>query len=179
MLLPPFGGTLVSTGKEVEYGTDSSHMAMNVQFMPMRISPFFLLRSRHPYPKQIRVRTVDDLNDSAVILLAELRLVGRRIRFHRDVRIIHSGSFFYQVQHFRAASHEETFPTLAVQFVHFEHEQIPSGNPFFRPRFCLEPFACLYDACPIGNQHVAFHQCLGKCLVFQGCVVRMRVDGVY
>ena len=85
MLLPPDWGTLHGTSKEVEDGTDGTHMTMDVQLIPMRVRPLLLLRSRHANPQQIRVGSIDGINDSLVVLIRELRLIRRRSTTYRRV----------------------------------------------------------------------------------------------
>ena len=96
MLLPPDRCTLHGTSKEVEDCTDGTYVTMDVQLIPMRVRPLFLLRSRHANPEQIRVGSIDDINDSLVVLIRELRLIRRRISHHLQVRIIH-GNMNYEV----------------------------------------------------------------------------------
>ena len=96
MLLPPDRCTLHGTGEEVEDSTDGTYVTMDVQLIPMRVRPLLLLRSRHANPEQIRVGSIDGINDSLVVLIRELRLIRRRISHHLQVRIIH-GSMNYEV----------------------------------------------------------------------------------
>ena len=72
MLLPPDRCTLHGTSKEVEDSTDGTYVTMDVQLIPMRVRPLLLLRSRHANPKQIRVDSIDGINDSLVVLIAIL-----------------------------------------------------------------------------------------------------------
>ena len=85
VLLPPDRGTLHGTSEEVEDSTDGTHMTMDVQLIPMRVRPLLLLRRRHANPEQIRVGSIDGINDSLVVLIRELRLIRRRINW--DSRI--------------------------------------------------------------------------------------------
>ena len=96
MLLPPDRCTLHGTSKEVEDGTDGTNMTMDVQLIPMRVGPLFLLRSRHANPEQIRVGSIDGINDCLVVLIRELRLIRRRISHHLQVRIIHGSALHNQ-----------------------------------------------------------------------------------
>ena len=61
-----------SPHEEVEDGTDATYMTMDVQLIPMRVRPLFLLRRRHANPEQIRVGSIDGINDSLVVLIAIL-----------------------------------------------------------------------------------------------------------
>ena len=45
---------------------------MDVQLIPMRVRPLLLLRRRHADPEQIRVGSIDGINDSLVVLIAIL-----------------------------------------------------------------------------------------------------------
>ena len=99
MLLPPDRCTLHGTSKEVEDCTDGTYVTMDVQLIPMRVRPLFLLRSRHANPEQSRVGSIDDINDSLVVLIRELRLIRRRISHHLQVRIIHGSTLHNQVEH--------------------------------------------------------------------------------
>lgn len=99
MLLPPDRGTLHGTSEEVEDGTDGTYVTMDFQLIPMRVRPLFLLRSRHANPEQIRVGSIDGINDSLVALIRELRLIRRRISHHLQVRIIHGSTFHNQIEH--------------------------------------------------------------------------------
>ena len=85
MVLPPDRCTLYGTGEEVEDSTDGTYVTMDVQLIPMRVSPLLLLRRRHANPEQIRVGSIDGINDSLVVLIRELRLIRRRINW--DSRI--------------------------------------------------------------------------------------------
>ena len=60
--------------REVEDSTDGTYVTMDVQLIPMRVRPLLLLRSRHTNPKQIRVGSIDGINDSLVVLIAILIL---------------------------------------------------------------------------------------------------------
>ena len=72
MLLPPDRGTLHGTGEEVKDGTDGTYVTMDVQLIPMRVRPLLLLWRRHANPEQIRVGSIDGINDSLVVLIAIL-----------------------------------------------------------------------------------------------------------
>ena len=72
MVLPPDRGTLHSTGEEVKDSTDGTYMTMDVQLIPMRVRPLLLLRRRHANPEQIRVGSIDGINDSLIVLIAIL-----------------------------------------------------------------------------------------------------------
>ena len=85
VLLPPDRGTLYGTGEEVEDSTDGTYVTMDIQLIPMRVRPLLLLRRRHANPEQIRVGSIDGINDSLVVLIRELRLIRRRINW--DSRI--------------------------------------------------------------------------------------------
>ena len=61
-----------SPHEEVEDCTDGTYMTMDVQLIPMRVSPLLLLRRRHANPEQIRVGSIDGINDSLVVLIAIL-----------------------------------------------------------------------------------------------------------
>jgi len=85
MLLPPDRCTLLGASEEVEDSTDGTYITMDVQLIPMRVRPLLLLRRRHANPEQIRVGSIDGINDSLVVLIRELRLIRRRINW--DSRI--------------------------------------------------------------------------------------------
>ena len=74
MLLPPDRCTLYGTGEEVEDGTDGTYVTMDVQLIPMRVRPLLLLWRRHANPEQIRVGSIDGINDSLVVLITILIL---------------------------------------------------------------------------------------------------------
>ena len=93
---PPDWCTLHGTSKEVEDSTDGTYVTTDVQLIPMRVRPLFLLRSRHANPEQIRVGSIDGINDSLVVLIRELRLIRRRISHHLQVRIIHGSTLHNQ-----------------------------------------------------------------------------------
>lgn len=86
MTLPPHRSTFHSTGEEVEYSPDCSNVAVNIQLFPMRISPLLLLRCSHTNPEQVRISSIDSLNDSLIVLIRELRLVRRRVGHHLKMR---------------------------------------------------------------------------------------------
>lgn len=113
MPLPPGGSTLYRSGIEIENSTYRSAMAMDFQFMPMRVRPFLLLGGSHPYPEQIRICLVDSFDYRPIVLFRKLRLIGWRIGFHFDVGIIHFHTLFYQCQYFFTAAHEKHFPPIA------------------------------------------------------------------
>ena len=92
MLLPPDRCTLYGTSKEVEDSTDGTYVTMDVQLIPMRVRPLLLLWRRHANPEQIRVGSIDSINDCLVVLIRELRLIRRRISHHFQVRIIHGST---------------------------------------------------------------------------------------
>ena len=96
MVLPPDRGTLHGTSEEVEDCTDGTYVTMDIQLIPMRVRPLFLLRSRHANPEQIRVGSIDGINDCLVVLIRELRLIRRRISHHLQVRIIHGSALHNQ-----------------------------------------------------------------------------------
>ena len=85
MLLPPDRGTLHGTSEEVKDSTDGTYVAMDVQLIPMRERPLLQLRRRHTNPEQIRVGSIDGINDSLVVLIRELRLIRRRSTTYRRV----------------------------------------------------------------------------------------------
>ena len=72
VFLPPDRGTLHGTGEEVEDSTDGTYVTMDVQLIPMRVRPLLLLWRRHTNPEQIRVGSIDGINDSLVVLIAIL-----------------------------------------------------------------------------------------------------------
>ena len=72
VLLPPDRGTLHGTSKEVEDSTDGTYVTMDVQLIPMRVRPLLLLWRRHANPEQIRVGSIDGINDCLVVLIAIL-----------------------------------------------------------------------------------------------------------
>lgn len=115
MSLPPGGSTLYRSGIEIENSTYRSAMAMDFQFMPMRVRPFLLLGGSHPYPEQIRICLVDSFDYRPIVLFRKLRLIGWRIGFHFDVGIIHFHTLFYQCQYFFTAAHEKTFSSDSIQ----------------------------------------------------------------
>lgn len=53
MFLPPNRGTLHSTGKEIEDGTDGTYMAVEVLLIPMKTRLFRIVKKQHKdtYPK--------------------------------------------------------------------------------------------------------------------------------
>ena len=61
-----------SPHEKVKDSTDGTYMTMDVQLIPMRVRPLFLLRRRHANPEQIRVGSIDGINDSLVVLIAIL-----------------------------------------------------------------------------------------------------------
>ena len=61
-----------SPHEKVEDGTDGTCVTMDVQLIPMRVRPLLLLWRRHANPEQIRVGSIDGINDSLVVLIAIL-----------------------------------------------------------------------------------------------------------
>ena len=151
MPLPPGGSTLYRSSIKIENGTYRSAMAMDFQFMPMRVRPFLLFGGSHPYPEQIWICLVDSFDYRPVILFRELRLIGWRIGFHFDVREIHRCTPFDQCQHLFAAAHEKTFSSDSIQLVHLELEQIPAGNTLCRFGSCIQPTTRLDNTCSVGD----------------------------
>ena len=179
MLLPPHRCTCHCACKEVKHCAYRSYVAVYVKLVPVRVSPFLLLRCRHAYPQQVGVSLVYSLYYGVVVFFAELRLIWWRIRLHCYVWIVHGSPFLYQAQHLFAAAHKEALTALAVQLVHLKHKQIPSGYALFGLRLSLQPFACLHYAHSVRNKHIAFCQGLCKQLVLQGGVIRVSVNCVY
>ena len=70
-----------SPHEEVEDSTDGTHMTMDIQLISMRVRPLFLLRRRHTNPEQIRVGSIDGINDSLVVLIAILICITK-VRTH-------------------------------------------------------------------------------------------------
>ena len=54
----------------------SAHMAMDIQFLPITINPFFLLGSSHANPQQIWICLIDSRHNSCIIFLWKFRLIG-------------------------------------------------------------------------------------------------------
>ena len=61
-----------SPHEKVKDSTDGTYMTMDVQLIPMRVRPLLLLWRRHANPEQIRVGSIDGINDSLVVLIAIL-----------------------------------------------------------------------------------------------------------
>ena len=162
MVLPPDRCTLHGTSEEVEDSTNGTYVTMDVQLIPMRVRPLFLLRRRHANPKQIRVGSIDGINDSLVVLIRELGLIRRRISHHLQVRIIHGSTLHNQVEYLLRTSHKHHCTTLFLQLVHFEEKQVPAGYSFLRLTLSLNPLARLHDAHTIQNQHIAICQGIAK-----------------
>ena len=80
MLLPPQRRTLHRSCKEVEHRPNGTAVTVYVQFLPVSVSPFLLLRSRHANPQQIRLRIVDGIYYRPVVLVRKFRLIGWGIR---------------------------------------------------------------------------------------------------
>jgi len=81
VLLPPDRGTFHGTSEKVKDSTDGTHVAMDVQLIPMRVRPLLLLRRRHTNPEQIWVGYIDGINDSLVVLIAILICITK-VRTH-------------------------------------------------------------------------------------------------
>ena len=69
MTLPPKRSPFYGAGIEVEHSTDGSTMAVDVQFVPVLIGPFFLFGSCHAYPEQVRGGMVDGPNHRQAVLI--------------------------------------------------------------------------------------------------------------
>lgn len=175
MLLPPDRCTLHGTSEEVEDGTDGTHMTMNVQLIPMRVRPFLLLRSRHTDPKQIRIGSINGINDSLVVLIRELRLIRRRISHYLQVRIIYGSTLHNQVEYLLRTTHKHHRTTLFLQLVHFEEKQVPASYSFLRLTLSLNPLARLHDAHSIRNQHITISQSISKELILLCGVKRVSI----
>lgn len=178
VLLPPFRSTLHGSRKEVEYRSDGTAVAVNVQLLPVRVEPFLLFRRRHADPEQIRISFVDRFDDLPVLLVAEFRLVGWGIRLYRDIRIYLRSPELDQSQYPFTAPHEETFASPPVQLFHFMFKQVPSCNPFLRLRFGFQPPAGHYDAGPVRHQGIPLLESLCKKRILLCRVIRMCIDGV-
>ena len=61
-----------SPHEEVKDSNDGTCVTMGVQLIPKRVRPLLLLRRRHNNPEQIRVGSIDGINDSLVVLIAIL-----------------------------------------------------------------------------------------------------------
>ena len=188
MLLPPQRSSLHCTCIEVKHRPYGTHMTVNIQFMPVRIRPLLLLGSRHTYPQQVGIGTVYCLYDSLVVLVSKLRFVGRRIRHHLQVRIIHCRTLLYQAQHLRRTAHkhhlERQFACCSIrsigqllcpqlQSVHLEGEKVPSRYTFRGLALRLYPLASLHNAHPIRNQHIPLLK--GFC---KETVLLCRIEGM-
>ena len=178
MTLPPHRSTFHSTSEEVEYGSDCSNMAVNIQLFPMRISPFFLFRCGHTNPKQIRVSSIDGINNRLIVLIRELWLIRRRVGHHLQMRIHLSRPLHNQVEHFLRTTHKHHRTTLFLQFFHFEREQVPSRDTFLRLALRLNPLTRFHDAHPIRNQHITIHQRLSKERVLASRIIRMSIYSI-
>ena len=128
MLLPPDRCTLHGTSEEVEDSTDGTYVTMDVQLIPMRVRPLLLLRRRHANPEQIRVGSIDGINDSLVVLIRELRLIRRRTNW--DSRI-----YFMNF----ALMNCGTFQAIFISFVNItglkpypDYTLMSSSHIFFR-----------------------------------------------
>ena len=51
MFLPPERSALGSSSEEIKYCTDSTYMTMDVELVPMLVSPFLLLGGGHANPE--------------------------------------------------------------------------------------------------------------------------------
>lgn len=116
MTLPPYRRTLHGAGEEVEDSTDGAHMAVNIEFVPMRVGPLLLLRRRHTYPQQVGVNRIYRLNDSLVVLLRELRLVRRRVGNDLQVRVYLRSPLHNQIEHLLRTSHEHYRERTLTEF---------------------------------------------------------------
>lgn len=179
MLLPPDRCALHGTSEEVKDGTDGTYVTMDVQLIPMRVRPLLLLRRRHANPEQIRVGSIDGINDSLVVLIRELRLIRRRISHHLQVRIIHGSTHHNQVEHLLRTTHKHHCTTLFLQLVHFEEKQVPASYSFLRLTLSLNPLSRLYYTHAIRNQHITISQSISKELILLCGVKRVSIYGVY
>ena len=87
MLLPPQRRPFHSAGIEVEHCSDSPAMTMDVEFIPVLVSPLFLFWCRHSNPQQVWISGMDGVDDGLVVVLGENGLVGWGIGLDMDVRI--------------------------------------------------------------------------------------------
>ena len=67
------------TGRFIPGLKDIKPWPDDIESLPMLISPFLLLWSRHANPEEVRVSLVDSVDDSFVILFGELWLVRWRV----------------------------------------------------------------------------------------------------
>ena len=157
-------------------------MTVDIEFVPMRVGPFLLLRRRHANPKQIWVGSIDGINDSLVVLLREIRLVRWRVGNDLQVRIHLSRPLHNKVkhllraaqEHYRSLGRTECSSTF-FEFVHFKLEEIPSCYSFLRQALRLYPSARLHDAHPVRNEHITVCQRLGEQPILTRRVVRMSI----
>ena len=85
MLLPPYRSALTSACKEIEHRTDSTHMTVNIQFVPVLIRPLLLFRSSHSNPQEVGISFVYCLYYSLIVLFRELWFIRRRICYDLNV----------------------------------------------------------------------------------------------
>lgn len=116
MTLPPYRRTLHGAGEEVEHRTDGAHMAVDIEFVPMRVSPLLLLRRRHAYPQQVGVSRIYRLHNRLVVLIRELRLVRRRVGNDLQVRIHLRSPLHNQIEHLLRAAHEHYRELTLTEF---------------------------------------------------------------
>ena len=134
MVLPPLGCSFGSACEEIEDSADGTHMTMDIEFVPMTISPFFLFGCRHSNPQQIRISIVDSFYDSFVVLGRKLRLIRRRIGDNVEIGIYGGRLLSDERQHPLRGAHEH-YATLcsrvftlglSVESLHLESKKVPS-----------------------------------------------------
>ena len=70
---------------EVEDGSDVTYVTMDVQLIPKRVRPLLLLRRRHANPEQIRVDSIDGINDCLVVSLPSSSRITKERRQPRYI----------------------------------------------------------------------------------------------
>ena len=71
-------------------------MTMDVELVPMFVSPFLLLGGGHANPKKIRIGCVDSIYDSCAVLIGELRFVRWGVGHYIKVCILYSDTLAYK-----------------------------------------------------------------------------------
>ncbi len=177
-------GPLDGSCIEIENGSNGSYVTMNVQLVPVLVSPFLLLGCRHTNPEQVGIGGVDEADHCLTVLVGELSLVGWGIGDYAQMGIVVGCPLPNEAKNVLRTAQKQAHTLLLtlgksiVDTLHLIDKQIPSGHSLFGLRLCLEPTACHHDAASVGQKIVALTQCLGKQGIVLGCVERVGIEGV-
>ena len=89
-------------------------MAVDVELLPVLVSPLLLLWCRHTNPEKVWISLVDGVDDGCVVIVGELWLVWWRVCHDLKVRILDSCTQSDESKHFLGRTHEHDFESWLI-----------------------------------------------------------------